>query len=652
MNELKKRILESDFYQDIKAKKSSKSVEIYTNSIEAGMEEAASLLDCPLYELAYEIIEYGSAGLFGIAKKDYYVRYIHVPLSRSEVGQAGVDGDDIDMAISTSTPEAVVVSDNIVVRVKTDGVMLKVPRSKDKSKWTEEDVKKILSKKSVLNYDKKAVSNALEHPTGEYVKVAEAYDNRHSDGHFLLEVSDDKMKAFIKLQTLKSDAKEVSAIDIKEELEQSKIVFGIDEEAIEKLVEHYHINVPTLVAQGTYVVDAENARLNYLVNINQRSIPKDPKESLSIDYKDLMNIENVVEGQVLAEKLDGVDGTPGYDVYGNTIAPREVLDIEIASFCGENTDVSPNSRQIIATMDGQVQYLNEKFSVSPVYEVSGDVGPQTGNINFVGSVVIKGSVLDNYHVKANGNIDVHGNVGKSFLEADGDIMIKLGMQGHEEGVLKAGGNIISKFIQYATVYAKQNVMVTELIMNSHINADDSILVTGKKAAASGGVLRALNEVNAKVLGSITSLKTIVEVGVLPSERKKVDDLMKEREGLIEEEEVLSKDVKILENQKKAKKLSEEKIEVLAQESQRLQEMRSRLEEIDNELRDLALSMETIVEGANVAVSKELHSGVKISIGAAELDARSSYKDVRFFNMNNNIATKKYSEKQDVDGESQ
>ncbi len=646
MNELKKRILESDFYQDIKAKQSSKSVEIYTHSIEAGMEEAASLLDCPLYELAYEIIEYGSAGLFGIAKKSYYVRYIHVPLAKSGSVSSGESDDELDMSISGVGTETRVVDNNIKVRIKTDGVMLRVP--KGKSKWTADDVKNILMKKAVINYDKKIVASALEHPTGEYIKIAEAYDNQHGDGQFLVEVSDDKMKVFVKLQPLKDSSKEVGALDIKEQLTQTKVVFGVDDEAIEKLVEDYHVNVPTLVAQGTYVVDGEHARLNYLVNINQRSLPKDSKENVSIDYKDLMNIENVVEEQVLAEKIDGIDGSAGYDVYGNTIEPKPPQDIEIASFCGENTDIASNDKQIIATMDGQVLYINDKFSVSPVYEVAGDVGPQTGNINFVGSVVIKGSVLDNYHVKANGNIDVHGNVGKSFLEADGDIMIKLGMQGHEEGVLKAGGNIISKFIQYATVYAKQNVMVTELIMNSHINADDSILVTGKKAAASGGVLRALNEVNAKILGSVTSVRTIVEVGVLPSERKKVDDLMKEKETLFEEEAVLSKDVKILENQRKAKKLSEDKVEALDEDIQKLEGMRNRLEEIDNELRALNLSMETIVEGANVAVSKELHSGVKISIGAAELESRSSYKDVRFFNLNNNIDTKKYSDKQEVD----
>ncbi len=648
MNELKKRILESNFYQDIKAKKNSKSVEIYTHSIEAGMEEAAALLDCPLYELAYEIIEYGSAGLFGIGKKSYYIRYIHITLSKSSVEHSDIHSDEFDMSIDGSEQEVRVVESTISIRVKTEGVMLKVPKVKGKSKWSIDDVKDMLAKKSVFKYNKNAVESELGHPTGEYIKIAEPYDNQHVNAHFLVEISDDKMKAFIRLQNLKSNSKEVDTDDIKEELAHIKVMFGVDNDAIQKLVDDYHINVPTLVAQGTYVVDGEHARLNYLVNINQRSIPRDSKENVSIDYKDLMNIENVVEGQVLAEKVDAVEGQPGYDIYGNTINPKEIKDIEIASFCGENTDISPNDRQIIATMDGQVLFVGEKFSVSPVYEVSGDVGPQTGNINFVGSVVIKGSVLDNYHVKANGNIDVHGNVGKSFLEADGDIMIKLGMQGHEEGILKAGGNVISKFIQYATVYAKQNVMVTELIMNSHVNADDSILVTGKKAAASGGILRALNEVNAKVLGSITSVRTVVEVGVLPSERKKVDDLVKEKEPLLEEEEVLSKDVKRMENQKKQKKLSEDKIEVLAQDTQRLEDMRTRLEEIDNELRTLNLSMETIVEGASVAVSKELHSGVKISIGAAELEARSSYKDVRFFNVNNNIDTRKYNDKQEVD----
>ena len=645
MNELKKRILESDFYQNIKIKRASKSIELHVSSIEAGMEEASSVLDCPLYELIYEVIEQGNNGILGVAKKPYYVRYIHVPLAGNKLSYGDNANNELDIEGYAKSKENKDRDTTIIVRIQIQGIMLKVVPPSGKGKVIKDFsyLERILNEKEVLKYDIDIAKNALQKQKNEYVKISDYYENKYSDGQFSLEVSPEKMKAFIKLAPLKNNCREVSILDIKELLTEQKIVHGIEDGILENVIEDYIVNVPSLVAEGTYVVDAENAKLSYNININKKIIPKDIKENISIDYKNLMNIENVVVGQVLAEKVDGVEGKPGYDVYGERIEPKSIKDIDISSYSGTNTELSSDGTQILSTIDGQVEYIADKLSVSPIYEVVGDVGPHTGNINFIGSVIVKGSVLDNYRIKANGNIEVNGNVGKSYLEADGNIMIKLGMQGHEEGTLIAGGNIVSKFVQYASLYAKGDILVTELIMNSNINADDRIILAGKKATASGGCLRALNEIDAKILGSLTSVRTIVEVGVLPSDRKKMDDLLQEKDAIVEEIDELSKNVKLLETQEKTKKLEEDKLELLNEDREKLEQITARLQSIDGELEQFNSEMANIPENANIAVSKEVHSGVKILVGAAEFEIRNSCKNVRFFNVDDNIEMKKYTD---------
>ena len=69
-----------------------------------------------------------------------------------------------------------------------------------------------------------------------------------------------------------------------------------------------------------------------------------------------------------------------------------------------------------------------------------------GNINFTGSVVIHGDVLEGYSVKAKGDITVMGIVEGARLSAGGDILLHKGMRGMRTGVLEAEGDITAKFL--------------------------------------------------------------------------------------------------------------------------------------------------------------------------------------------------------------
>ena len=78
------------------------------------------------------------------------------------------------------------------------------------------------------------------------------------------------------------------------------------------------------------------------------------------------------------------------------------------------------------SINGQVVLKNNKISIEPIYIVPGDVSLETGNIVFLGSVIVQGSVHDNFVVKAAGNIDIKGTVQKAFIEAEGDIFLRQG----------------------------------------------------------------------------------------------------------------------------------------------------------------------------------------------------------------------------------
>ena len=63
--------------------------------------------------------------------------------------------------------------------------------------------------------------------------------------------------------------------------------------------------------------------------------------------------------------------------------------------------------------------------------------------------MIKGMYLQDFS-KAAGDISVSGIVEGATIIADGDITFNRGVQGMNKAVIKAGGNIVSKFIESAS----------------------------------------------------------------------------------------------------------------------------------------------------------------------------------------------------------
>ncbi|MEI0516867.1 FapA family protein [Brachyspira murdochii] len=645
MNELKRKILQSDFYKEVYNNKNTRSVELSVASLERGMQEAAAIFQCPIYELSYKVLEEGSKGFFNIGAKPFLVRYTHITYDKSNIGLA-VGSDYTVGNVQDYNQEKVVFNKDteIIVRVKRDGVFLKVnPPVADGKRI--EDMTALEGKlidAGIKEYDSHLAKKMLHEQTGQYAKVAEWDVGRSgNNAKISYSISDDKMCAYVTVTKPNKGGREMDLQDVKEIMENSRVTFGFQEENVVKCLEDGTFNIPILAAEGRPPVNGKNAKVEYLVNVNKKVIPKYIGEDQSIDYKYLSIVENVEQGQKLARKIPATDGEVGRTVLGVKIETKSGKDIDIKEILGDNVEMSDDGEYIVASINGQVVLRGKSLNVEPIFEVSGDVGPETGNISFIGSVVVKGSVSDNYSIKAEGNIDVHGTVGKCDLEAKGDIMVKLGIQGNENSYVKAGGDVIAKFIQFSNVQAGNNVVVTEAILNSNIDADNRIILIGKRASASGGRLRALREVNGKVLGSQAGAVTLIETGISPAKRRAIDDLDKEKEELDNSIEETERNIKSLEQAAKLKKLDDEKKEQLQSYKDQLAQANSRREEVVLEREALNQDIEVEKVESTVSAGKEMLPGVKLVIGSAEFTIRQSYKSITFFEEGGMIQTEKY-----------
>jgi uncharacterized protein (DUF342 family) len=319
-------------------------------------------------------------------------------------------------------------------------------------------------------------------------------------------------------------------------------------------------------------------------------------------------------------------------VYNEVIKPHDVKTLSLKKT--NNTTVSEDKLTLTANCHGHVTLVEDKVFVANVYTVE-DVNSATGNITFEGSVVVNGNVFSNFSIKAKGNIEVHGVVEGAVLESEGDIIINRGMKGMGRGSLKAGNNVISKFIESAKVEAGGYVS-TDAILHSEVIATNEILVTSKKGFITGGRVCAGNKIEVKTLGSEMGSDTIVEVGVDPTIKINIQRLQKR---IME----LNKDIKaaqpILNSmaQKIAQgiKMSPDQIKNVQTMTIENKQRNEELEAAVDELEVLQSQMERSGT-AQVIVTGEVYGGTMITIGDVSMTVRNTMSYCRFIKQGGDV----------------
>ncbi|NGQ94034.1 DUF342 domain-containing protein [Brevibacillus sp. SYP-B805] len=349
-----------------------------------------------------------------------------------------------------------------------------------------------------------------------------------------VKISQDKLTAEIILHT---DAKQISIEEqeIRDALQRNGVTYGIIESAIRQLCDNPNlfVNQPVEVAVGIPPIDGTDARIEYtfLENMSDQVRPKELEDG-RVDYYTVTTIANVTKGQLLAQKIPAQPGTPGMAVTGEPIAPRQGKEVVIKP--GKNVLLNQDRTLLYAAIDGQVSFTDhEKVNVFPVYEVKGDVDFGVGNIDFVGTVVIRGSVPTGFRIKASGDIRVLGSVEGAELEAGGSVEIKNGIVAQDKGHVIAGMNVITSFIQNGNVTAGRDVLVSQSIMFSHVRAGRDVMCNGAKGIIIGGTIQAGERIVARVIGNSNATPTALEVGVKPELRAEMAEITKELQNIHE-----------------------------------------------------------------------------------------------------------------------
>ena len=264
-------------------------------------------------------------------------------------------------------------------------------------------------------------------------------------------------------------------------------------------------------------------------------------------------------------------------------------------------------------------------------EIDG-VNIKSGNVTFLGTVIVNGNVEDGYNVKASGNIEVNGAVGASRLESDGDIIVSQGIVGRDECEILCGGSLWAKFVQNSKVQVEENVIVQDSLMNCEVSAQHRIILQGKRAQITGGHLFATETVLAKNIGSAGGgTETVIEVGIDPRAKHRLEDLREMQEKTVKEIDELELNIQTLENTKKVRRvLPAEKEESLKRYKLRKNELTNENDEFNKEIETILAHLRELKNIGKVYASGTVYAGVKIFVRDEKDEVRANVKSVIFY----------------------
>ena len=619
-----------------------KSVQITAPTLEEGLKEAAIELGVTEKQLEYEIIVKGAKGFLGYGRKNFtlVVYKIEDDLDQSEVS------DNIGVDDLVETEVILDIDGEAVVTLFKGDVFLKVipPLGKGKKATVDMAVKK-LKQRDVSEYDTILLPKIVKLADSIPIKVGTFIHNTANDSILALKIEENDMKAYVVFSPPGPGGSDVTKDTLLSFLKNNSVIFGVDETNITDVLDHPFYNEQVLVAEGSPSENGKDAEVKY--NFNTDSVPSFMKEKAGkIDFKDKNLVQNVVAGQILAEKIPAEKGIKGRTVIGRPLDVRDGQDTEMK--IGNNVEISKDGLKVTAECNGQVMMISDRITVENVYIVDGDVNLTTGNIHFLGTVMVKGNVEDGFSIKATGNIEVLGNVGKCTLDAVGNVIVHQGINCKEQGLVKAGKGVVAKFIQNSTVEADELVLVSDGIINSYVDSNNKIICRGKRATIVGGRTRATEEISAKNFGSLAVGLTEIEVGYDPRSKARLLELEKRKDHLEKEIDDMDRNLVTLENLKKKMrgKFPEEKEQMLGSLNTRMSELKSEFTGIDTENEEIHKYLQSLRHVGKISASGIVFPGVKITIRDAHLDVKNELKRITFINDESVIKTKKYEEPED------
>lgn len=460
------------------------------------------------------------------------------------------------------------------------------------------------------------LQDLIEAASGEPEPLVEWPEGSRLASQISVVIPEDEMSAWVTVRPPRKGAAPPTAEEIASALQDRGVTYGIDRDAIDLLLQKREYEKPVPVAQGTEPVHAKGRRIEYHF-MTDRGKPYLVMEFDRINLKELNFIDNREQGDLLATLLPPVVAQEGRTVTGKQL-PAESAPPDEAIPAGQNTRFNEDRTELYAAIKGNVRFKSGRIIVEPVVTVR-NVDYETGNIHFDGSVVVEGGVADGFTIRASGDIQVGMRVGKATLEAGGNMLLKGGINGNQDGTVHCGENFFAKYVESATIRCDGNAFVEEAILRSQLTANGHCVLNGHRAECIASEIIIGGSFWCKKLGNHLEAPTNVTLGVEPDlvleYRKARTQLEEKQDQLNATEQKLTQIETAIEEGKEDPRLQQAQSQLRSTAdtvTAELAQLRNRLPQLRDRLRATRRTM--------VVVEETMFKGATITFGALEYRA--------------------------------
>lgn len=403
--------------------------------------------------------------------------------------------------------------------------------------------------------------------------------------------------------------------DVLQFLQEQRITYGIQEEVVRKLVnEKADIAFPLLIAEGKQPVNGKDGSMSYFYD---RTTEVD--RSAGWNFREVMRIPAVESGQKLAKLHPPTPGEPGRTVDDQVLKAKPGKPLRIKA--GENTVFNQEDQCFYAKSEGKVNISHHAVHVHEVYEVTDGISLKTGNIHFLGTVIIHGDVPSGFKIKATGDVQVFGMVEAAEIEADGSVYISEGFAGLKKGSIRAEENVYLGYSNQGDIVAGGGIYADHSIRHSICTANYDI--TCPKGIIIGGMLSAGFKIEAREIGNRLHTLTELSFGVDKAN-------LNEAKRLKEEEETLQENLRkitLLKSKLSEADQSTSKTRVtLLKVRHSYQQTKEKLTQVQEKMTSLKVEMGRM-EDAYLRVNEVLYPNTVVTFGKYQRTIERNYSSV-------------------------
>ena len=240
------------------------SVVVNADSLDEALADAAVQLDAMVSNLEYEVIEKGSEGFLGIARRPWKIKVY--PNEESLALKRKKERGTISIDEELADEQKVVDKDGLFyVRHFGSQLYLKVLLPAGRGKPVDlKDVMDTLKRSDTLSVDENLVRKFVRNGTNNGYEAVGTYEHtKAADALIAVDISKDEMRATVTAAAPALGGSDISADQIRKALDAQGVVAGIEEDKITTFVDSPVYDIPYEVAAGIQPVDGRDAYIAY-----------------------------------------------------------------------------------------------------------------------------------------------------------------------------------------------------------------------------------------------------------------------------------------------------------------------------------------------------------------------------------------------------